>query len=455
MQQNKKNKKDNSDTLRKNFEDKLPKNVRQIGNVSQNTKIYIEEFVLNYLKRLQKEKQAKESSFATVLIGEKHVAPKTNYYFIQGAVELNINVREASKAMPEAVRKQLERTIESYFGKENSALCQLGWGSNLQVENKIPSEYESFHRENFGSGNTLFLGFYEDGEEIFFINENGKLRKQEGYYVYFERNEGMKQYVEDNQPSECVEMEQLPKGKSEKYRNMIASYKEEIQHKKVVAFLYTASTFLVMVVIVLGVTLINHYDKLKDMQDVISSLSQTVLNSPAEEKGENTAVSNEAVLVSEETALVSEDGLINTMATSESVGNQSMQTQELTGKQPEINPELNEAAANEEIANEQQAEQTANEEITNEQQTEQTANEQTSNEHTASNASNNSGFSAQSNYEQFMAEEFRCYVVQEGDTLSGICRKLYGSQEYLDKICEYNHIDDTDAIKVGQKIWVP
>ena len=31
MQQIKKNKKDNADTLRRNLEDKLPKNVRQIG----------------------------------------------------------------------------------------------------------------------------------------------------------------------------------------------------------------------------------------------------------------------------------------------------------------------------------------------------------------------------------------------------------------------------------------
>ena len=59
MQQSKKNKKQNADTLRKNFEDKLPKNVRQIGNVSQNTKIYVEDYVLTYLKRIQKENHVK------------------------------------------------------------------------------------------------------------------------------------------------------------------------------------------------------------------------------------------------------------------------------------------------------------------------------------------------------------------------------------------------------------
>lgn len=443
MQQNKKNKKDNADTLRKNFEDKLPKNVRQIGNVSQSTKIYIEEYVLNYLKRVQKERQENEKIFSAVLIGEKHVAPKTIYYFIQGAVELNINVKENSKAMPEPVRKQLSRTIESYFGKENSALCQLGWASQLQVEGKIPAEYETFHRENFGSGNMIFLGFYEDGEEVFYINENGKLKKQDGYYVYFERNEGMQQYVEDNQPTECVEMEQTVNEKSGKYRMMLASHKEEIQHKRVIAFLYTASTFLVMVVIVLGVTLINHYDKLKEMQNVIASLSQSVLNSPSDEVME---VSNDSVSENSITSDSLTMGDISASDNSASVSEAADQT---------LNTSVETSAQSADV--EQNIDSDNNEGDSEDSQDDSSLDDSSTDDESPSEKTedNVEALTDKAQYEQFMSEQFRCYVVQEGDTLTGICRKLYGSQEYFDKICEYNHIENTDEIKVGQKIWVP
>ena len=52
-------------------------------------------------------------------------------------------------------------------------------------------------------------------------------------------------------------------------------------------------------------------------------------------------------------------------------------------------------------------------------------------------------------------DSYRSYEVKDGDTLIGICKKLYGSLEYLDEICEYNKINNSDEIKSGQRIWVP
>lgn len=451
MQQNKKSKKNNADTLRKNLEEKLPKNVRQIGNVSQNTKIYIEEFVLNYLKRIQKDVQQKGENASEILIGEKIVAQKATYFFIIGAVDLGVDVKKNSGTLSEESKKQLTHKIESYFGKENSALCQIGWCSQLNVDDRIPAEYEKFHRENFGSGNTLFLGFCEDGEEMFYINENGKLKKQNGYYVYFERNIGMQQYIEDNQPSKCVEMEPLEKGKSETYRMLLANHKEEIQHKHLVTFLYTASTFLVMVVIVLGITLINHYDKLKDMQDTIASLSKNVIN------GE----SNDA-------DIASGGGIVETSGTvsgqSGNVSDTSQKAVNTLGSQGDGTGASVDSVSGEAV-NDTDGDRTSNEapqgdgtvndtedsdsnsDGDNESQPEGDEGVQTVNEITAQEQ--------EAEQKAMLEKEFRRYEVLEGDTLIGICKKLYGSLEYLDTICEYNHIENSDQIKAGQKIWVP
>ena len=47
------------------------------------------------------------------------------------------------------------------------------------------------------------------------------------------------------------------------------------------------------------------------------------------------------------------------------------------------------------------------------------------------------------------------YIVQKGDTLLGISRKIYGGDEELDAICALNGIDDSDRILAGQKLLLP
>ena len=46
----------------------LPKNVRQIGNVSDNPKIYVEDYVDTYLNQLRE--KAKEQPIGVILAGE-------------------------------------------------------------------------------------------------------------------------------------------------------------------------------------------------------------------------------------------------------------------------------------------------------------------------------------------------------------------------------------------------
>ena len=45
--------------------------------------------------------------------------------------------------------------------------------------------------------------------------------------------------------------------------------------------------------------------------------------------------------------------------------------------------------------------------------------------------------------------------VQKGDSLVGICRKIYQTTAMMDKVCEANGIDDPDAIYAGQYLTLP
>ena len=47
------------------------------------------------------------------------------------------------------------------------------------------------------------------------------------------------------------------------------------------------------------------------------------------------------------------------------------------------------------------------------------------------------------------------YVVQQGDNLAAICRKIYKTTAMMDKVCEANGIDDPNAIYAGQYLTLP
>ena len=47
------------------------------------------------------------------------------------------------------------------------------------------------------------------------------------------------------------------------------------------------------------------------------------------------------------------------------------------------------------------------------------------------------------------------YVVQKGDSLAGICMKLYQTNAMMDKLCEVNGIENADQIYEGQCLTLP
>ena len=47
------------------------------------------------------------------------------------------------------------------------------------------------------------------------------------------------------------------------------------------------------------------------------------------------------------------------------------------------------------------------------------------------------------------------YVVQPGDHLEDICRRIYPDRDMMEKLCEVNKIEDVDKIQAGQKLILP
>ena len=58
-------------------------------------------------------------------------------------------------------------------------------------------------------------------------------------------------------------------------------------------------------------------------------------------------------------------------------------------------------------------------------------------------------------YKAAAANGYRIYEVGRGETLYGICWKVYGTLEHLTEICRLNNLTDVDRILAGQKLILP
>ncbi len=70
-----------------------------------------------------------------------------------------------------------------------------------------------------------------------------------------------------------------------------------------------------------------------------------------------------------------------------------------------------------------------------------------------SSAENVQAAAVQTEAQMYLSQGY--YDVQKGDSLVGICRKIYQTTAMLDKLCEVNGIEDENAIYAGQRLILP
>ena len=98
------------------MERQLPKNVRQIGNVSDNPKIYVEDYVDTYLNQLRE--KAREQPVGVILTGELLKLEDENAVFVSGAVQMKEvktngnDIKITDEIMKEAKEEADEEVID-------------------------------------------------------------------------------------------------------------------------------------------------------------------------------------------------------------------------------------------------------------------------------------------------------------------------------------------------------
>ncbi len=401
----------------------LPKNIRQIGEPEENRKIYIEDYVVTYLKKIAKE--AALNSRVAVLLGNSEWMDGIPYLFIRSAVALkNLEIYGEGVPFTDEVWAEVYGAIKEYFAEQDV----LGWFLSIPgYPMDLDPGLVKTHINHFGGvDKVLMVAEPMDGEEDFFAYENGRLARQRGYYIFYERNESMQRYMVETGDGESIEAkEEFEDRAARNFRTLVREKKDLSGQKRVMTFLYTASTFLVMVVLVIGITLINNYEKMEGLEMTLTEISQSLENQEGqvEPDTENQEGDQNQQLVA-------------------AMEKENIEAQEEIIEEPE-EPERPEESEEPEEPEEPVETEKQEEMVSQEEQVEEPKEQEMEPE------------SAEVAISQNVVSVPESYTVQKGDTLLKISRKIYGKDNKIDEICSLNGIKDINHILVGQKLLLP
>ena len=172
------------------MENKFPKNVRQIGNVSDTPKIYVEDYVDTFLNQIC-DKADKEQAGA-FLVGKKEVTEGQECLYIFGAICMEFSGDENEIISQENFEKA-EQEKKEYFEEGT----MIGWmlcrpGVRMVIDTKIFNTHEKY----FSERNTIFiLKDNAEVEEQYYCYKYKELMQIGGHYVYYEKNAAMQSYM--------------------------------------------------------------------------------------------------------------------------------------------------------------------------------------------------------------------------------------------------------------------
>ncbi len=370
----------------------IPKNIRQMGENDSNQKIYIED---NVMTLLRKKTQNPDDIKYGVLLGEIKRKKNNTYVFVKAMVEVR-DIIENSLIFNDDIWSDIYKDIKKFFGRMDI----VGWF--VSVPYRVRDDLKGIrklHMDNFaGNDKICFLSDRTENDESFYMCRRGKLEKQKGYYIYYEKNEKMKKYMKsmnnekrEEKPVENnkVEIKEKPTNESKSFREIL---KEEGQTVKQGRVAYGISGLLIVALLLSTVVMLNNYGELKNIKQTLAGYSMDeearVVNQMlnGEDATTQLATVNQTTTIGRETEPVTQEPESTEIETTSMI--EKMTTK---SKQKPVN-------------------------------------------------NNVTGTT---------------YTVRKGQTLYDISMKVYGTSQMVEEIRKYNDIDEDYKIIEGQKIKLP
>lgn len=387
---------------------KTPRNLRQVGNPGENLSIYIEDYVFTYLK-------SEYNTEAAILIGESCYEENGIKVFVRGVISCpQLFWREEGMEITQRTWNYIFREREHLYNNQEI----VGWYL------PVPSEDEErtlialgeFHGRYFpGADKVFFYLNQKQGEEAFFVKEGAIFKRQPGYYVFYEKNTTMREYMlalrEERQLEADLYKEVHDKPRETiRYREYIHAELEK-KNKQSGGVAYGLGIVSLVAVFALVIGMVSGYRELDGMEKFFRAV-ESALNIEIRESDEDGQPQDDVETI-----------VAGSISENTQSGNSSLNIED-----------------------------TENEDSSDE------ASEETGQDENNSSIIEGTQFDTEvddTDTEVAMALAQGYYVVKQGEGLAEICRKLYGDDKLLEAICQKNNIENPDTIYPGQIIYLP
>ena len=270
------------------MERKFPKNVRQVGNVSDTPKIYLEDYVDTYLDQLRS--RAKEEPTGALLLGENAVVEGLECVYITGAVRIEeVSEENGEICISDPAREAALRECAEYFpGRDVVGWALAAPGRPIVLSGSMVQIHEQLGLKK----NSIFIMKHpEEDEEIYFAYKFHELMQMGGYYIFYEKNPDMQNYMINTRKQIGVTPSEVVEDRAAKnFRSAVKEKLEAQEQRSNSHLVYLTSVLLVVVVLAIGISAMNNYDKMNSVQSSIETLSKSVQGS-----SENTVTAEEDV----------------------------------------------------------------------------------------------------------------------------------------------------------------
>lgn len=384
----------------------FPRNFRQIGTPEGEKHIFIEDYVYTYLHPAFLGMNERR---VCILVGRTETHGKNTNIYVNGAFELpEIAYCGTAPVFQEKIRTEICTLIKRYF--DGSTL--LGWFYDEKgTAPCLTPELERIMKNFFGGNNRLLLlSDSLEKEETLYIYEDGAVHKKEGYYIYYERNQAMQEYMivsRKDTPQE-VKPEEVRDEALKNYRELVLNRpKKNFQLPAFHSLVYGSGLLVVIAIIVVGISMFNNYEKMKKLETAVSVMEQK-----NDSSGTDPALDTET-----QTKLVIED-LAGQVEPTEKENAENLQVADNTAAPDNTAAQDNMAAPD-----------------------------------NTSDQAASASTQPQSEAEIILQQGY--YIVQPGDSMISISKKIYQDASHVADLCAANGIENVDNIKVSEKLILP
>ncbi len=445
----------------------FPTNIKQVGDIDNNLRIYMEDFVYSYLLQYAKSKGNNESIAG--LVGRCMIIDGQKVLFISGAIQGLY--AESKKGILTFTNESMEYMEEQRL-KHFKGLEIVGWMlSQPGYGNYLSSGHINYHINNFKKPYQVMfvLDTVEKVNTFFQYNsDEAEIEEMNGFFIYYDKNKDMQDYMMENKIETTEEEEKEEEKKVEKEEvktfdmsdgrdnresdskiniinidktkkikkdsHIIKRGKELISNSSVLAGGMAAA-----VIVTMGVSLVQSDSKIAKLENDINVLADAY-NLLVTHVNNTDNVATVFASSDEQLANYEED---NTYVEVEDVTNIEEYTDYEEEKEEIENEELEEANA--EYIDYYEADNVYEEVDIEEEYTEEIEDVEEEYEEDTEEVEDAFVMSKKPDY----------YIVQQGDSLSSISRTVYGTDDMQKQIMAANNIEDPNKIYFGMKLLLP